>query len=119
MNLVGDLLAVVFILGGLFFFAVGAIGIVRLPDVYHRIHAMSKATTLGVMGLLIGAILHIGTPNVLIMSLLTLLFAFVATPRRLAHARQGRAACRRPAVGEDAERRARGGRRGGAMTKHE
>ena len=80
MNHLADFLAVLFILGGLFFFAVGAIGIARLPDVYHRIHAMSKATTLGLMGLLIGAVLHIGTPNVLIMSLLTILFAFVATP---------------------------------------
>ena len=40
-------LAAVLILAGSFFSLVGAIGLVRLPDVYARSHAASKAGTIG------------------------------------------------------------------------
>ncbi len=40
---------------GVFFTLVSAIGIVRLPDVYARMHAAGKASTLGVSALLLSA----------------------------------------------------------------
>lgn len=43
-----------FMLGGLFFCAVGVLGIVRFPDVYSRIHASGKVSSLGIIGILIG-----------------------------------------------------------------
>ncbi|MEA3413697.1 MAG: monovalent cation/H(+) antiporter subunit G [Pseudomonadota bacterium] len=42
-----------FILGGAFVF-LGALGLVRMPDVYNRIQAGTKAVTLGALSLLIG-----------------------------------------------------------------
>jgi multicomponent Na+:H+ antiporter subunit G len=42
------------VLGGLFFLCVAGVGILRLPDVYCRAHALGKALTLGVILLLIG-----------------------------------------------------------------
>ena len=42
-----NLLAAALILVGSFFALVGALGIVRLPDLYSRSHAASKAGTLG------------------------------------------------------------------------
>lgn len=75
-----DVLAVIFLGAGLFFMLVAAIGVVRLPDVYHRLHAASKASTLGLLGLLLGAIFHIGTLDVLTKAGIILLFAFIATP---------------------------------------
>jgi multicomponent Na+:H+ antiporter subunit G len=39
---------------GLFFFTVGVIGVMRLPDVKSRLHASGKVATLGFLGLLIG-----------------------------------------------------------------
>ncbi|WP_028238260.1 cation:proton antiporter [Stutzerimonas azotifigens] len=33
--------------GGLLFFAAGSIGLLRFPDVYSRLHALTKADTLG------------------------------------------------------------------------
>lgn len=42
-----DYLAALFIVVGAFFTIVAAIGLVRLPDVYSRSHAASKAGTLG------------------------------------------------------------------------
>ena len=49
---VRDTVTVVFLVAGLAFMLVGVLGIVRLPDAYHRLHASSKCTTLGLMGLL-------------------------------------------------------------------
>ena len=75
-----DILASIFLLGGLFFMLVGAIGIVRMPDAYNRLHASTKCSTLGLLGLLVGTILFVGTLGMTTKALLTLVFAFVATP---------------------------------------
>ncbi len=50
-----DIAIVVFILAGCGFMLVSAIGIVRLPDVFARMHAAGKASTVGVSGLLLAA----------------------------------------------------------------
>jgi len=47
-----------FILGGAFFGFVAAIGIIRLPDMYTRLHAASKSSTLGVMMMMTGTFLY-------------------------------------------------------------
>jgi multicomponent Na+:H+ antiporter subunit G len=72
--------AVVLLGSGLSFMLIGAWGVVRLPDAYHRLHASSKCSTLGLFGLLLGAMVHIGTADALAKGSLTLLFAVVATP---------------------------------------
>lgn len=41
------------ILVGIFFTLVGSLGLLRLPDVYNRLHATSKSGTLGVMSILL------------------------------------------------------------------
>lgn len=41
-----------FLIGGLFFFLAGTLGLLRFPDVYSRLHAVTKADTLG-LGLLV------------------------------------------------------------------
>lgn len=50
MRLVADL----FLLFGAMFLFLGALGLIRMPDVYNRIQAGTKAVTLGAMGILIG-----------------------------------------------------------------
>lgn len=80
MPLFNDILASLFLMAGLFFMLVGAIGIVRFPDAYNRLHASSKCSTLGLLGLVLAAVFHIGTLTVATTALLTILFAFVATP---------------------------------------
>uniref|UniRef100_UPI0040482724 cation:proton antiporter n=1 Tax=Limnohabitans sp. TaxID=1907725 RepID=UPI0040482724 len=44
-------IAAALILIAAFFLLVGAIGLVRLPDFYMRMHAPTKASTLGVGGI--------------------------------------------------------------------
>ncbi|MDJ0781857.1 MAG: monovalent cation/H(+) antiporter subunit G [Desulfosarcinaceae bacterium] len=42
-----DLMAIVLLCGGLFFFTGGAIGILRFPDFYSRLHPAGKLDTAG------------------------------------------------------------------------
>lgn len=41
--------------GGVFFMTIAAIGLVRMPDVYTRLHCSAKSATLGVALVLLGA----------------------------------------------------------------
>ncbi|MFO7951838.1 MAG: monovalent cation/H(+) antiporter subunit G [Bacillota bacterium] len=52
-------IAVFFLFGGLFFLLVGVVGLLRLPDLYTRMHAMGKCDTLGAGLLLIALMLLI------------------------------------------------------------
>lgn len=73
--------AAALILMAAFFLLVGAIGLVRLPDFYMRLHAPTKASTLGVGGVLLASLLlsaQQGRPG--IAELLITLFVFVTAP---------------------------------------
>ncbi len=67
-------------LTGFFFILAGAVGILRLPDFYSRLHAMGKCDTLGV-SLLLGALaLAEGVSLVSAKILLILVFVALANP---------------------------------------
>jgi multicomponent K+:H+ antiporter subunit G len=66
--------------GGLFALA-GAIGLARLPDFFMRLHAPTKATTLGVGGALVASMLYfIGSGRPVVHELLIALFLFLTAP---------------------------------------
>ncbi|GGB49771.1 Na+/H+ antiporter subunit G [Fictibacillus barbaricus] len=48
-----------FLIIGTFFIFSGTLGVLRFPDVYSRLHAASKASTLGVSGILIGSFIYV------------------------------------------------------------
>jgi multicomponent Na+:H+ antiporter subunit G len=50
-----DFIGAIFILLGVFFFGVGVLGVIRLPDALSRLHASGKVGTLGLTSLLVGA----------------------------------------------------------------
>ena len=52
-----ELLGIAALLFGLFFCAVGVLGVIRMPDSLTRLHASGKVATLGLFGLLLGAAL--------------------------------------------------------------
>ena len=52
-----EILGVFALVFGLFFCAVGVVGVIRLPDTLTRLHASGKVATLGLFGLLLGAAL--------------------------------------------------------------
>jgi len=49
-----DIVGIAFLALGTVFFAVGSLGLVRLPDVYTRLHALTKADNLGLGFVIIG-----------------------------------------------------------------
>ena len=55
-----ETLALVLILSGLVFFISGSIGLLRLPDVYSRLHALTKADNVGMGLLVLGLLLSTG-----------------------------------------------------------
>jgi len=81
-----DVLAAVALVFGLFFMLVAAVGLVRLPDIYHRMHAATKGVTLGIAGMLFAAGIALcaltdeSPVAVFTKVLLVILFQFVANP---------------------------------------
>jgi multicomponent K+:H+ antiporter subunit G len=74
------LVAALLVVGGVFAL-VGAIGLLRFPDFYMRLHAPTKATTLGVGGVLLASMVlgwSRGEPGV--HELLITLFLFITAP---------------------------------------
>lgn len=69
------------ILGGIFVL-VGSIGLIRLPDLYVRLHAPTKSTTLGLGGILIGSMVYMFNTqgNLSINELLITLFLVITAP---------------------------------------
>lgn len=66
---------------GSFFLLVGAIGLVRLPDFYMRLHAPTKASTLGVGGVLLASLLvGFAQGRAGVAELLITLFVFLTAP---------------------------------------
>lgn len=74
------LIAFVLVVGGAFCL-IGAIGFVRFADFFMRLHAPTKASTLGVGGLLVASMLwHWGHGQWALRELLITLFVFVTAP---------------------------------------
>ena len=72
--------AALLVVGGLFAL-VGAVGLLRFPDFYMRLHAPTKATTLGVGGVLLASMALSWTRGeVGLHELLITLFVFVTAP---------------------------------------
>lgn len=71
-----------FILSGTFFLLSSSIGVVRFPDVYTRLHAATKASTLGIAGILIGAFLYLYVSHSIVSGklLLAIVFTMLTAP---------------------------------------
>ena len=78
--LVDGLTAVLLLLGA-GFALLGSIGLARLPDIYTRLHGPTKATTLGIGGILLGSILHFSAHQSLSLhEILVSVFLFATAP---------------------------------------
>lgn len=58
MDLVFDVLTWLFLMTGLFFMLVGTAGVLRMPDVFTRLHAAGMTDTMGAGFLLLGMGVH-------------------------------------------------------------
>ena len=77
-----EIVVSVLLVAGGAFALIGAIGLVRLKDLYTRVHAPTKASTLGVGGALLASMLYFGWTGqrVVIHELLITLFVFMTAP---------------------------------------
>lgn len=82
MSIVLELLVSIFLLSGAAFALIGSWGLVKLPDFYTRLHGPSKASTLGVGGMLIASMIYFAfhEGRVSLHEILVTLFLFISTP---------------------------------------
>ncbi|SIS36741.1 monovalent cation/H(+) antiporter subunit G [Salimicrobium flavidum] len=81
-NLFLDILIIFFLLSGTFFVLSGSIGVVRFKNVYLRLHAATKSSTLGVAGLMLGAFLFMINEHGIVSGklLLGIIFVLITAP---------------------------------------
>lgn len=79
-----DVVAMLAIFAGLVFFAAGSIGLLRLPDLHSRLHALTKADNLG-LGLLALGVALLDRSLVTALQLLLIWIAVLAASAASAH----------------------------------
>ena len=89
MTVAADLFTIVAVLGGLFFFLAGAVGLLRFPDIFTRLHALTKADNLGLGLVVVGLLPQTGSLSAglkLILVWLLVLLASAAVSQLIARA---------------------------------
>lgn len=66
--------------GGLFFFLVGTIGLLRFPDVMTRVHSAAKCDTLGTLLCITALILYSGGGFISLKLILVIVFLWITNP---------------------------------------
>lgn len=78
--MMNDVIITVFLLVGASFMFIAALGIIRFPDLYTRMHAASKASSLGLGCILAGVAIAYPTGIVIAKCIMVLLFIFLTVP---------------------------------------
>ncbi|WP_075603504.1 monovalent cation/H(+) antiporter subunit G [Saccharicrinis aurantiacus] len=75
-----DIIISVFIVLGSLWILIAAIGLLRFKDLYSRVHAATKATSLGVLLITLGVIFYFDYWDVRLKSILIILFIYLTSP---------------------------------------
>ncbi len=75
-----EILSAIVILTGVLFIFISSIGVIRLPDFYIRVSAITKAATLGVACIMIGVAIHYNEVSVAIKAAAIVLFLLITSP---------------------------------------
>lgn len=75
-----DVLTGVLMLTGALFMLVGSLGVLRMPDLFLRMSASTKAATLGTSSLLIAAAVHFSEIGVASRAVATIVFLLLTAP---------------------------------------
>ena len=75
-----SILIAIFIVVGSAFALIAALGVLRMPDFYMRMHAATKAGAFGAFLLLIAAALYFGSLRAVLTSLAVIVFFYLTTP---------------------------------------
>ncbi|HLR72744.1 MAG TPA: monovalent cation/H(+) antiporter subunit G [Pseudogracilibacillus sp.] len=81
-NIIMNLIIIFLLLAGTFFIFSSALGIIRFPGVFTRLHAATKAPTLGIISILIATFLFLYGSHQIVSGklLLAILFIFLSSP---------------------------------------
>ncbi len=80
MSVVGDVLSWLFLLSGSFFVIAGGIGVIRMPDLFTRLHASGVTDTGGAGLVLVGLMFQGGISLITVKLLLILGFLWFSSP---------------------------------------
>lgn len=80
MQIAIDVLSWAAILAGLFFILVGTLGVLRMPDVFTRLHAAGMTDTMGAGFLILGMCLQAGLSLVAVRFALVYVFLLFTSP---------------------------------------
>ncbi|MBZ0299331.1 MAG: monovalent cation/H(+) antiporter subunit G [Anaerolineae bacterium] len=75
-----DLVTAVLLVIGAFFMFVGAVGVVRMPDLFMRMSATTKSVTLGVSFMLAAVAVHFNELGLGSRAIATIVFVFITAP---------------------------------------
>ena len=75
-----EIIAVILLVGSLFFFLASAIGMIRLPDFYSRLHASGNSETMGLMLACLGLVFYEGPTLTAVKIVIIFLLVFLANP---------------------------------------
>lgn len=75
-----EFIAGLFLAGGAFFLLASAIGMLRLPDFYCRLHASGNSETLGVMLSFMGLVIYEGLTLTSLKMIMIFLLIFLSNP---------------------------------------
>jgi multicomponent K+:H+ antiporter subunit G len=80
--MVTEIIVSLFLLVGAAFALIGSWGLLHLPDFYLRLHGPTKATTLGVGGMIVGSVIFFSSrgEGISLHELLITLFLFITAP---------------------------------------
>lgn len=72
--------ATVLVLIGAFFLLVGTVGLLRMPNMYNRMHATTKATTIGVVSMFLAAFVVYGPGGAGLIAVIAIVFLSLTIP---------------------------------------
>jgi multicomponent Na+:H+ antiporter subunit G len=78
--MIWDALASALMLAGAAFMLLAGVAVVRMPDLYMRMSATTKAGTLGIGLILLGMIVYFGDLGVTVRALAVIFFGFLTAP---------------------------------------
>jgi multicomponent Na+:H+ antiporter subunit G len=80
MSMVADIFSWIFIIAGSVLLLISAVGLLRMPDVFTRMHAASIGETLALFFLVLGMMIQAGFTLVTVKLILIVLFLLFASP---------------------------------------
>lgn len=80
LNFVKEIISSALILAGVFFMLVASIGLLRLPDFYTRMSAITKGATLGMGLIVVGIGVYFNNPETMFKILGILFFTLITSP---------------------------------------